>query len=212
MHIYAFGSICRGDVTRGSDVDLLAISDVDDLKLDSAVYSVYSYARVQELWTEGNPFAWHLFLESRLLFSDDRSDFLRDLARPHSYDVARRDCEKFSLLFEVAKRSLLVGSPSPTFELSTIFLAVRNFATCFALGVLAKPDFSRRVALCLGRHSLDINLGAFDVMERARIISTRGIGERIGRHELALAVDSFDSIGAWMAELSLLVESHARVQ
>jgi nucleotidyltransferase-like protein/YCII-related domain-containing protein len=79
MHIYAFGSICRGEILLGSDIDLLALVDGYETRLDPDIFSLYSYGRVAELWSEGNPFAWHLFLESKLIFTADGSDFLNSL-------------------------------------------------------------------------------------------------------------------------------------
>src|SRR5271154_5811163 len=99
MHIYAFGSICRGEVTPGSDIDLLAITEGHDPRFDPATFSIYSYARLRQIWQEGNPFAWHLCLESRLLFAEDSVDFLRALGTPHPYREVVRDCEKFANLF-----------------------------------------------------------------------------------------------------------------
>ena len=62
MYIYAFGSLCRGQVDLESDVDLLAIVDGHDDRFDPSKFSIYSYNRVREIWQEGNPFAWHLSL------------------------------------------------------------------------------------------------------------------------------------------------------
>ena len=60
MHIYAFGSLCRGEVDFGSDVDLLSIIEGPDSRFDPDVFAKYSYDRIRSLWKEGNPFAWHL--------------------------------------------------------------------------------------------------------------------------------------------------------
>ena len=67
MHVYAFGSICRGDVSLTSDIDLLAVVDGYDPRFDPNVFSIYSYNRIEELWAEGNPFAWHLAKESKVV-------------------------------------------------------------------------------------------------------------------------------------------------
>ena len=75
MHIYIFGSICRGDLREGSDIDLLALVEGYDSRFDPDTFSVYSYSRIADLWAEGNPFAWHLFLESRLVFASDQRTF-----------------------------------------------------------------------------------------------------------------------------------------
>ena len=143
------------------------------------------------------------------MFSDDQSDFVRELGRPQLYRAAVSDCEKFSILFASARESLLAETNSPTFELSTIFLAVRNFATCFSLGVTMKPDFSRRSALHLGPHSLRIGANEFSILEKARIMSTRGIGVSVDRNELAVVGKSLDTIEQWMSELSVVVRNDA---
>src|SRR5437016_1873195 len=110
MHIYAFGSVVRGEISEGSDIDLLAIVDRYDPTFNPETYSIYSYARIKELWAEGNPFAWHLALESRLLVSSDRTDFLRALALPNAYLNGLSDCDKFYDLFVDAARSLSSGT------------------------------------------------------------------------------------------------------
>ena len=95
MHIYAFGSICRGDISVDSDVDLLALVEGRDSRLDPEKFSIYSYARMLELWEAGNAFAWHLSLESRLIYAADGTDFLRSLGSPSRYSGAVADCLKF---------------------------------------------------------------------------------------------------------------------
>src|SRR6266404_1037927 len=105
MHIYAFGSVVRGDISRGSDVDLLAVVEGQDSRFDPSMFSVYSYDRLKTLWTEGNPFSWHLSLESKLLYSTDESDFFNELGRPRRYQNCVGDCEKFFALFSDAQSS-----------------------------------------------------------------------------------------------------------
>src|SRR5438067_11346690 len=98
MHIYAFGSICRGDVSLESDVDLLAIVEGNDPRFDPDVYSIYSYKRIQELWGAGNRFAWHLSLESRLLYSADQCDSLKRLGARNPHKDCVHDSDKFLAL------------------------------------------------------------------------------------------------------------------
>ena len=141
MHIYAFGSVCRGDISPGSDIDLLAIVEGYDSRFDPDIYSIYSYKRIREIWKEGNPFAWHLSLEARILFSSDRSDFLSSLGSPALYRNCVRDCDKFFSLFREARISLEKNSTSKVFDLSMIFLSIRNIATCFSLGNLEAARF-----------------------------------------------------------------------
>jgi hypothetical protein len=209
MHIYAFGSICRGDVSRTSDVDLLAIVDGYDERFSLDDYSIYSYDRIREIWDEGNPFAWHLAVESKLLFSSDQRDYLHSLNKPTRYRKARQDCQKFLLLFAEATNSIESTAATITFDLSMVFLAIRNFATCFSLGNLDRPDFSRRSAVRIGHHSLNIEENAFDILERARILCTRAIGLPISEKDAAIAIEQFSNIRDWMERLLRETKEHA---
>lgn len=212
MHIYAFGSICRGEVTPESDVDLLAITDGFDARFKIETYSVYSYARMRQIWDEGNPFAWHLFIESRMIFADDNRDFLRELNAPQPYRSGAEDCEKFYCLFSDAWDAVRRGTNSPVFELSTVYLAVRNFATCYSLGFGELPVFTRHSALHLGSSSLGIDGAAFSALERARILSTRGVGKDLAAKEMDSALKSFEKIDQWMSALLRRVRRNERVQ
>jgi hypothetical protein len=199
MHIYAFGSICRGEIDMGSDVDLLACTDRSAPNIDTEKYSLYRYDRLKALWKEGNPFAWHLHLESKLLFSPDGSDFLKDLGSPAKYQAGPEDCKKFKMLFENAYKELMLSSNSATFHLSCIFLAVRNFATCHSLSI-GKPIFSRKSPL-LVEPSLVIEPQVFEVLTRARLLSTRGYGESITPEEVSAAIQAVNVVPHWMETL-----------
>jgi hypothetical protein len=209
MHIYAFGSVCRGDVSPTSDVDLLAIVDGYDDRFSLDDYSIYSYDRIREIWNEGNPFAWHLAFESKLLFaSDQSSDYLLSLSKPARYRNAHKDCQKFFLLFTEAENSIKLTDTTVPFDLSMVFLAIRNFATCFSLGNLDRPDFSRRSAIRIGKHSLQIEKGAFNILERSRILCTRAIGSAISEKDAATAIEQFPNIRNWMERLLRETKEH----
>lgn len=199
MHIYAFGSICRGEIDLGSDVDLLACIDGSAPKIDPEKYSIYRYERLQALWKEGNPFAWHLHLESKLIFSADGSDFLVGLGEPERYSAGADDCAKFKGLFERSYQELRQSSNSATFHLSCMFLAIRNFATCHSLS-LGQPIFSRQSPLMV-RPSLEIDPQAFSLMTRARLLSTRGYGENITHDEVAATTKAVAIVPHWMEAL-----------
>lgn len=201
MHIYVFGSLCRGEVTRESDVDLLAVVDGDDSRFDPLVYSVYTYGRIRELYDDGSPFAWHLARESRLVFASDNHDFLADLGEPRPYTRCRVDCDMFHSLFRGAAASLSDQLLTSIFDLSVVFLSVRNFATCYSLG-LGRPIFARDSALRLGMDSLNISNIAFSALERSRILSIRGVGEPIHADEIGQVVAELNAIDEWMTRLS----------
>ena len=182
-HLYAFGSLCRGEIDEFSDVDLLACVATQEhaRELDSRRFSIYTYDRIRALWREGNPFAWHLHLESKLVFSSDGEDFIQELHAPQAYANAEEDCAKFMLLFEESLRSLRITSDSHVFHLSCIFLAIRNFATCYSF-TRGRPIFSRLSPLQV-ETPVPVSIEVFNALVRARVLSTRGIGKalRVGR-------------------------------
>lgn len=213
MHIYAFGSICRGEVELDSDIDLLALVAAHDGRLSPLKYSIYSYAKIKHLWYNGNPFAWHLALESRLLFASDNIDFLGTLGMPSKYSRCCQDCEKFFEVFRDARGSLSEGLASWIFDLSSVFLSIRNISTCFSLGVLDRPNFSRHSALSLeGEYQLPISSDCYKVLERSRILCTRGQGFGIDDEEMAAAISELDAVAGWMKKLVEGARENARIQ
>lgn len=201
MHIYAFGSVCRGEIDIGSDIDLLAIVDGYDSRFDPSIYSIYTLARLKEIWKEGNPFAWHLALESKLIYSDDGKDILKNLGMPKVYANANFDCIKFYNIFLKASNSLYSSVNSKIFDLSTIFLSIRNIATCYSLQAFDQPDFSRNSARRLGDISIPISEEVYRLYERSRILCTRGYGEKLTDQEISIAVNSMETIKRWMLSL-----------
>ncbi len=200
MHIYAFGSVCRGEVDSFSDIDMLAVVDGRDERFNQKDYSIYSYTRIDELWEQGNPFAWHLFLESKLIYSSDGSDYLRSIGEPRTYKSGLADCEKFREIFLFAKKSIEETALTEVFDLSSVFLAIRNFATCYSLHINVKPDFSRNSARNLDVHSIPIDNSVYELLERARVLSTRGIGELLSSCEVSKAKMALSEIESWMNE------------
>lgn len=201
MHIYAFGSICRGEIDYFSDVDMLAITDDGGATIDPILFSIYSYDRIHELWKEGNPFAWHLSSEARIVFSSNGIDFIEGLGNPRDYAAVRRDCTKFINLFYTASKAIVLSGSNKVFELSNVYLAVRNFATCFSLGHLKKMEFSRLSALKLGEFSLKLDDDVFQLLLRSRFLSTRGIGAIITDNEIQRAIKELPQINNWFESL-----------
>jgi hypothetical protein len=209
MHLYAFGSVCRGDITHDSDIDLLALVSGHDARLNPAKYSIYSYAKMKTMWLKGSPFAWHLSLESRLLYAEDGSDFLGSLGEPAPYSDCLADCQKFYGVFQEALASLQESFSTKVFDLSSSFLSIRNISTCFALGILGKPLFSRHAALQLPTEfRLPISNDSYRIMERARILCTRSTGTDINDSEARLVLSQCELINRWMTTLVEKAERH----
>ena len=205
MYIYAFGSVCRGEIDRYSDVDLLAIveTQMDTLNFNKDDYSIYSESRIRELWDEGNPFAWHLSIESKLIFSSTGKDLIKNLGTPSKYKNCTSDCKKFQRLFEEAFLSLKNSCDSSIFDLSTVFLAIRNFATCYSLGIENRFNFSRDSALKLESHPLKIKSECYDILKRSRILSTRGKGENFTYEEIIGVKDCLLQIKKWFEKFKI---------
>ncbi len=200
-HIYAFGSICRGEVDISSDIDLLAIVEGYDRRFNPNEYSIYSYSRINELWDEGNPFAWHLYLESKLIYSSDEADYLRSLQQPSQYEQGQEDCKKFKDIFLSAKNSLQETNFTEIFDLSSIFLSIRNFATCYSLVSSGTPDFSRNSAKNLGLDSIPLNEETYALFEKSRLLCTRGNGDLLNEDEINKGKLAIPVIEEWMLSL-----------
>ena len=203
MHIYCFGSIARGEMTKDSDIDLLAIigDEKDRDRLDSEKYLIYSYDKLADLWKEGSRFAWLIHTEAKLIFSDDGKDFVKELKVPSPYARRLRDSENFYLIFKDAQESILGENKSTTFDLSTIFFAIRSFAISYSMREEATTTFSRRSSLKLGDKSLPITENVFEILNKARLLATRGYGNPLNDDEIKHAIESIPVIDKWMGEL-----------
>lgn len=198
-HIYAFGSVCRGEVTLGSDVDLLACIEEGDDRFSNELYSIYTYDRIIQLWEQGNPFAWHLALESRLIFSFDGIDYIKEIGMPKSYNLGKQDCEKFYALFRESYDALINDSNSKVFNLSSIFLSIRNAATCYSLSI-GDPVFSRQSALMIDTPA-PLSSATYDLLEKSRILATRGIGNKVSQSELDHIIIELATVFNWMEKI-----------
>ncbi|HHF1557355.1 TPA: hypothetical protein ACPI7Q_000769, partial [Haemophilus influenzae] len=179
------------------DIDILIISD-EKFGSEYNKYSVYSYEKIRELWLDGNPFAWHLYLESKLVFSSEENDFLRELGEPKKYSNVRNDFYKFKDIYTNSLKSLELKSNS-VFNLSCIFLAIRNISTCYSL-YLGKAVFSRRAMLKI-TPSINIPMYVIETLEKCRILSTRGVGDDLNKLELENVISHIDSIDKWLDKI-----------
>lgn len=210
MEIYAFGSIMRGEIDELSDIDILVLKDIEELipNIDKEKYSIYTYQRILQMWEEGNPFSWHLFSESKCLYhnNDNTNPFLETLGKPSQYTNMVFDLHKFHTLFKESVNSIHKGYDSVDFDLSMIFLAIRNFASCFSLGYLKKNEFSRDAAIKIEKYSIDIDISIYNRLKESRILATRGIGRSITDQELHIILNQLPKIEKWFVKLLNFVE------
>lgn len=205
MEIYAFGSVVRGEIDFFSDIDLLLLKEVDEelIDCDTENYSIYTFGRISELWNEGNPFAWHLYIESKCIFSPNKIPLIHSLGKPNPYKNCANDLTKFHQLFLDSKESISNSSYSLDFDLSMIFLSIRNFASCFALGI-NKYEFSRDSALRIGNYSINIKREIYNDLKQARLLSTRAIGNYISQEGLNNIIDELPKIEEWFNNLLII--------
>jgi hypothetical protein len=201
MHLYAFGSVCRGEFDAGSDVDVLRVVGVGEPAPYVRDVSTYTDERLRDLWRSGNPFAWHLAIESRLLFSPDGTDVIKNLGEPAAYSHAVEDCRKLESLFHDATASVRQSTNAVIYDLGMIFLAIRNFAISYSLGIRGVPLFSRQAAMMLGPDSAPLDVDVAYLLWRAKLLSTRGRGEPLGEHETRRALEGISGIPRWMTRL-----------
>ncbi|MFK7050818.1 Nucleotidyltransferase domain protein [Flavobacterium columnare] len=206
-HIYIFGSVVRGEIDQYSDIDLLLITDDLIKNIDTNKYSVYTPNRIHELFEEGNPFAWHLYYESKLVYSSDDVDFLSKLGKPSEYSNCKSDLLKFKTLFDDSKASIKENDFSIVFDLAMIFLAIRNFATCYTLGCYETPIFSRLTFEKLTDFPLKLDYEIKDMLMMSRISSTRGIDYTFEDKSLTLLKSNLNKIENWFNEILVNYES-----
>lgn len=202
MYIYIFGSFVRGEIDNYSDIDLLLIlQNESKTDLDPNKFSIYTLDRIKELWNEGNPFAWHLYHESKLIFSNNDNDIIKELGKPSVYKNLKNDLIKFKNLFDDSLFSYYNSDDSKIFDLSMIFLSIRNFASCYCLGKLNKINFSRNSSLKLDKLSLKISEESFLILQKARILSTRGNCDMISNDEFKKINSELDEISQWFNKI-----------
>jgi predicted nucleotidyltransferase len=199
LHYYVFGSICRGELDTFSDVDLLACVSGAHLEVSRDKFSIYQHSRMEELWREGNPFAWHLFLESKMVYASDNKDFIKSLGKPNKYINFDKDFQKFKHLFFTALKETKLDGTNATFNISCMFLAIRNIATCYSLWK-QRANFSRNSAILIDK-PLNIHEKIFEVFIRARILSTRGVGENLSPENIQEVLSSELIICNWIEQL-----------
>lgn len=210
MHFYIFGSACRGELDKNSDIDMLAIHNKEEEEeinhLDGNKISIYSEKKIKKIWAAGNPFAWHLYYESKLVYSSNNIDFLKSLDQPSTYKEGLSDCIKFYEILKKSANSAKKDKYSIVFDFSTIFLCIRNIATCYSLH-FNEPNFSRDSAIQLGQNSLNINPKIYNILKQCRLANTRGLNILLNDFEVKTVVDKLEEIQTWANKLIEIVKN-----
>ena len=171
--IYVFGSICRGESTPTSDVDVLVVPFEADGSQFPQSWSVYSPELLTEYFKAGRLFAWHLHLEAKCVYSPRSESFLANLGAPAPYSTIVDDIDDLDALLNEALAELASGTENVIYELGIVYTAIRDLAMSASWSLLGSPCFSADVPY---RLPLDPPLprDVYDQTMVARHASTRG--------------------------------------
>ncbi|MCA4698436.1 nucleotidyltransferase domain-containing protein [Aeromonas hydrophila] len=140
--IYLFGSICRGESTPTSDVDVLVVPfEVDSSRFPQS-WSVYSPELLAEYFKAGRLFAWHLHLEAKCVYSSRSESFLATLGPPAPYSTIVDDIDDLDALLNEALTELASGTENVIYELGIVYTAIRDLAMSVSWSLLGSPCFS----------------------------------------------------------------------
>ncbi len=153
---YIFGSVARGKHDRLSDLDLLAVvrngmGKVSDEAVLSRVpeefrslkssISWYGATRIEQMFRNGELFAWHLFHENVPIF--DPINFIRRLGKPALYRDAVLDVRSFRKVLMAIPEQVSANERNAIYEAGLIYVCLRNIAMSSSWSLCRRPDFSR---------------------------------------------------------------------
>jgi predicted nucleotidyltransferase len=140
--IYVFGSICRGQSTPTSDVDVLVVPFEVDSSQFPQHWSVYSPELLSEYFNAGRLFAWHLHIEAKCVFSSRSESFLASLGTPAPYSTIFDDIDDLEVLLKEALNELAAGTENVIYELGIAYTAIRDLAMSASWSLLTNPCFA----------------------------------------------------------------------
>ena len=172
--IYIFGSAVRGEVDHTSDIDVLVVPFGEGQSAYPQGWSVYSPNVIQEYYSLGRLFAWHLHFESKCISSIEKTPFLEALGKPSPYVDAIKDISELEQLFQESITEIRKGTNSLMFELGIAYTSIRDIAMSASWGMLDRPCFSRNAPYLLPV-ACPISAETYKMAMRARLNSTRGL-------------------------------------
>ncbi|MFT3880400.1 MAG: nucleotidyltransferase domain-containing protein [Gemmatales bacterium] len=210
MEFYIFGSLLRGEVTSTSDVDVLAIPILDNLALDlPPSWSIYSTDHIKKLYGAGKLFAWHLFYESKCVFTSNPTPYLVSLGKPAPYIDSLVDIQELGGLLSESIGALRSGTVSSVYELGLVYTCLRDISISASWHFFERPNFSQFVPYLMPI-SFPISRSDYNYLMMARHSSTRGTeidSERTGEVVARLLSANTDK---WVDALKEKVSEHIR--
>lgn len=183
-----FGSVCREDYNLNSDIDVLCVSNLNEiekkkfnerLKLlvgEKASVSYYKPERIVLMYNEGHLFAWHLYAESKK-FSLNNTDFIDGLGIPAKYSGYIEDINSFIEIIKSTRVALEHEDNSAVYEAGLLYLCARNISMCNSYLFSERADFGKYSPYNkeLNQYiQFPLTLSDYESLMRARHTVTRG--------------------------------------
>ncbi|QND44642.1 nucleotidyltransferase domain-containing protein (plasmid) [Rhizobium lusitanum] len=185
---YIFGSVARGKQDHLSDLDILVVvrngmgkvSDGEVLsrvpeKLRSLRPSIswYGANRIEQMFRNGELFAWHLFQENLPIF--DPNNFLKNVGKPAGYRDALLDVASFRKVLQAIPQEVRANEGNAIYEAGLVYVCLRNIAMSSSWSLCSRPDFSRYSVFNLeGIAECPMSISEFEKTMLCRMAGQRG--------------------------------------
>src|SRR5216683_206867 len=185
---YIFGSVGRGEQDSLSDLDVLAVVKTGAGRIPESLVishipkefkslkpsiSWYGSDRLQEMFRNGELFAWHLHREAIPLFDPDR--FLSQLGKPSAYQEFVADVASFHKVLTGIPSQIAANEYNAVYEAGLVYVCLRNIAMSASWILCDAPDFSRYSPFKLSEiAACPISIEEFELTMACRMASQRG--------------------------------------
>lgn len=186
INVSVFGSHIRKDNDVNSDLDVLVVvndgsgttpSDciteyISEMFGEIPSISWYGENKIRQLFSDGDLFGWHLFLESEHLYG---TKTLREIAgKPSEYKTALNDIEDLRRIAVSVDKSLKKSPENAVFEMGILYVCARNIAMPAAWQLARKPAFGRYSPYAIPSIEFPIPLATYELAVESRMASQRG--------------------------------------
>jgi hypothetical protein len=219
---YIFGSTARGDRDERSDLDILAIvrdgggkvdvgqiSNIlpDRLKSQELSISWYGLNRLNEMFSNGELFAWHLHQETIPIFEVE--PIIQRMGIPAPYTGSVDDICSFQNILCGIPTQVSEWPDNAVYEIGLIYVCLRNIAMAASWSLAPRPDFSRYSPFNLqGLRELPITRAEYELAMTCRMAGQRGMSPPLAAND-QMAQDIYGRLSPWIEELrQLLVLEH----
>ncbi len=187
ISVCVFGSMARGDYDGSSDADILVVVEdrsgkvCEDLVADYVrpwvaqlpTISWYGRHRLQSMFRNGHLFAWHLYLESKVLWGP--SAIVDVFGRPAPYKDALLDMSSFHEVIEGVPHALRHCMNNAIYEMGLLYVCVRNIAMSASWHFCGEPDFTRYSPFNPKLRELCATRRSYELAMSCRMASQRGL-------------------------------------